>query len=170
MHFFRLWGRALFVCLFTKLLNCTECIFFPTSLFKRGPGLFCLLAKFWRKNGSHPYLFSCRQKRQNTYISRTYLWNIFANWMQPWWFTLNCRFPAALEAAFSVARLQSMLAWDVRYSLKLKWRTWSLPELTTLTPPRMIIEACADQLLHADVLYYYSFPSTHPEGLALSPL
>lgn len=41
---FRLWGRALFICLSTKLLNCTECVlFFPTTLFKREPGLFCLL-------------------------------------------------------------------------------------------------------------------------------
>lgn len=34
----------------------------------------------------------------------------------------------------------------------------------------MIIQACADQLMHADVLYHCSLPSTHPEGLALSLL
>lgn len=56
--------------------------------------------------------------------------------------------------------------WDVRCfkGLTVKWRTRSLPELTKLTPPRMVTQACAHQLLHADTLYYRSPLPQHPHS------
>lgn len=69
--------------------------------------------------------------------------------------------------------VQSVLARGVRCSKILQVETENMVSswINPPTPPRMTTEACADQLMHADILYFCSMSfssSTHPEGLALS--
>ena len=106
-------GLCLFLCLFTKLLNRTECIFFLTSLFKREPGLFCLLGYFQRKKNVSIFRYINKWEKKCQHI--------FSNWIQRW-FLLS-----KLQVSCIISFRTVSLGCEMR-------RTWSLPELTTPTP------------------------------------
>lgn len=113
VHFFRLWGGALFVCLFTKLLNRTECpvFFFLTSLFKREPGLFCLLGYFQRKKNCFHKKIN-KGEKMSTHIFKLDSWRLLMS---------------KLQVSYIISFRTVSLRCEIR-------RTRSLPELTTPTP------------------------------------
>lgn len=113
VHFFRLWGGALFVCLFTKLLNRTECpvFFFLPVCSKENLVSFVCLAIFREKK-----IVSIKKKKKEKKCQ-----HIFSNWIQR----------RLLMNKLQVSCIISFRTVSLRCEIR---RTRSLPELTTPTP------------------------------------